>query len=103
MSASDLNDALASERLRRGRGVDRARDRITWQATCDDLPSGTVVLIDGAAHRVDGTGVHRFSFGGWGEVTSMPDSPVAVLTPPTSVAALANGFVPVIAGYGIAG
>ena len=98
MSASDLNDALASERLRRGRGVDRARDRITWRAHCEDLPSGTVILVDGAPHLVGGAGIHRFGFGGWGEVTSMPDSQVEVLTPPTSVAALTNGFVPVIAG-----
>jgi hypothetical protein len=43
---------------------------------------------------VDGT-LRRFTFDGWSGVTAPP--PVAdVLTPPTSVAALAGGYLPLL-------
>ena len=46
LSAGDLNRRLASERLARGRGVDRARDRRRWDAPVASLPPGTVIVSD---------------------------------------------------------
>ena len=65
-SASDLNRRLAKERLRRGRGIDRAGDRVLWSAPIDDLPDGAVIVDDGGAPRlVLADRLLRFSFDGW--------------------------------------
>ncbi|MBA2625480.1 MAG: hypothetical protein H0U89_07745, partial [Acidimicrobiia bacterium] len=61
------------------------------------LPDGTVVLADGRPHLLADGRLHAFSFNGWGPPVTAP-ADVQVLTPPTSVAALARGFVPVVAG-----
>ncbi|MHA6785792.1 hypothetical protein ACVGOW_33070 [Pseudonocardia saturnea] len=89
--AGDLNRLLAAERLRRGRGLDRARDRRTWRGT--DLPDGTVVVTDGP-RLVLGDRLLAFSFDGWRDPVSRPGGTSTVLTPPTSVAALRHGFTP---------
>lgn len=98
LRAIDLNRRLAAHRLRRGRGLDRGGDRMLWTAAIGDLPVGTVV--------VDGDRRPRlllqdrwlaFDFAGWGNPAPRPaGSVVEVLTPPTSVAALAHGFTPVL-------
>ncbi|HEU4320305.1 MAG TPA: hypothetical protein VFS66_09510 [Acidimicrobiia bacterium] len=95
-SAIDLNRMLARERLRRGRGLERGSDRILWEAELSDLPSGTLIVIDGQAHLVNGDTVASFGFDGWGESTPGPTRRVDVLTPPTSVGALQNGYQPVL-------
>jgi hypothetical protein len=105
LRAGDLNRRLAAERLRPGRGWARAGDRPTWAGS--DLPDGTVVLTGGDGPRstgVPGTGavprlvlgdrLWAFSFAGWRDPVPRPPGPLSVLTPPTSVAALRNGFVP---------
>ena len=93
--AKELNRRLAAERLARGRGLGRAGDRILWNVSLEDLPAGVVILHQGAAHLVTAHHLQPFSFDGWGPVTDRPrHTRVQVLTPPTSVAALANGFVP---------
>ncbi len=89
--AGDLNRLLAAERLRPGRGLVRAADRPTWSAR--DVPDGTVVLHDGP-RLVRGDRLLAFSFTGWHSPRPRPSGDLAVLTPPTSVAALAGGFVP---------
>jgi hypothetical protein len=101
IKASELNRMLATERHRRGRGLHRARDRILWTSAVESLPSGSVV-VDPTTHVPSLVTSHRlqpFSFDGWGTPIEVPDTlEVKVLTPPTSVAALANGFVPVLHG-----
>ncbi len=96
--ASDLNERLAAERLHRGRGLERAADRRTWIAAVDDLPAATVILDDARRPRLlvaDRT--LMFSFDGWVDPAPRPrHGEVVVLTPPTSVAALANGYVPLL-------
>ncbi len=95
--ASDLNRMLAAERLRRGRGLRRASDRIVWTTSIDDLPSGTVI-VDAASHEpylLVANRLQRFTFAGWESPIPRPASiDVDVLTPPTSVAAITAGFVP---------
>ncbi len=97
LKAVDLDRRLASERLRRGRGLSRAADRPLWRADVDDLPAGTVVVLGGGAHLLGATTVQPFTFAGWAAPTERPQGiSVEVLTPPTSVAALAGGFVPTV-------
>lgn len=102
LTATDLDRRLAGERLGPGRGLERAAHRLLWCSTLDRLPSGTVVL-DGAAEAGErrpclwsGGMLRPFDFDGWGPAVPGADRPVHVLTPPTSVAALAHGFEPVL-------
>jgi hypothetical protein len=97
-SATDLNRQLARERLRRGRGLDRAGDRLLRSEALASLPGGTVIVIGPSSrpHLVAGDGRLRpFAFAGWGAaVDAPPHTSVDVLTPPTSVDALRHGFTP---------
>lgn len=98
LTAEDLNRRLSAERLRAGRGLDRAADRILWTTEPDRLPAGTVIV--GEERRPQVLLEERlltFTFAGWGQPQPRPDSGVVrVLTPPTSVAALLHGFEPVL-------
>ncbi|MEM7322935.1 MAG: hypothetical protein AAF531_07610 [Actinomycetota bacterium] len=96
--AGELNRRLAAERLRRGRGIDRAADRRWWPASAAELPTGTVVRVADNGPPVLLTEHHAqpFGFDRWGEPVGRPTGDVSVLTPPTSVAALRNGFEPVL-------
>ncbi len=99
IAATDINRRLAGERLRRGRGLDRASHRILWSSLIDDLPAGTVVVDQsgGGARLVTAEHLFGFTFGGWRDPQSRPTGvAVSVLTPPSSVAALANGFQPTL-------
>jgi hypothetical protein len=95
--ADELNRRLAAERLTRGRGLERAGDRILGSRRLDDLPIGTVVLhpTEETPHLVTAHRLQPFGFDGWGPPIERPRGRrVHVLTPPTSIAALDNGFVP---------
>lgn len=95
---SQLNQRLQAERHRRGRGLVRAGDRIVWSAPFAELPDGTIVVApDGACRLVLASRLLRFSFDGWVDPTARPRAGQAtVLTPPTSVAALAHGYAPLL-------
>ena len=93
VSATDLSRMLASERLRRGRGLDRAADRMTWVEELPTLPTGTVIVDAGAPLLVLGDRLLEFDFAGWKAPRNRDaDRRVSVLTPPTSVLALRYGF-----------
>ncbi|HEV7556885.1 MAG TPA: hypothetical protein VGO00_15570, partial [Kofleriaceae bacterium] len=95
--AWQLNDRLHAERHRQGRGLERAGDRIVWSAPYADLPDGTVVVApDRSCGLVLGDRLLRFSFDGWERAMPRPGGEASVLTPPTSVAALAHGYPPVL-------
>jgi hypothetical protein len=98
LKATELDRRLTTERLRRGRGIDRAKDRKTWSSPVDDLPAGTMLVGDeGEARLLLDDGLLRFTFDGWTDPDERPArTTVRVLTPPTSVAALRHGFVPVL-------
>lgn len=97
LMANELDARLHAERHRRGRGIDRAGDRLTWSAGAPDLPDGTIVLDDAGAPRllIGGRSL-AFRFAGWDDPAGRPSGDVEVLTPPTSVSALAAGFVPTL-------
>jgi hypothetical protein len=95
--AAALDRRLVGERHRRGRGLARAADRIVWEARIGDLPSGTVVVDDRRARLLIDDRLLAFTFEGWTAAIDRPRTgSVHVLTPPTSVAALANGFSPLL-------
>jgi hypothetical protein len=98
ISATELNRRLAVERLRRGAGLDRARDRRLWRGPLQELPVGTMVIDEeGVARVVLEEQLLRFGFDGWADSGPRPpDGEVTVLTPPTSVAALRGGFIPIL-------
>ena len=105
LRAWQLNQRLVGERHRPGRGLDRARDRIVWSAADDTLPDGTMVIDAGGDPRlVVGERLLRFTFAGWTDPLPRTGSgTIAVLTPPTSVAALANGYRPCLHPSALAG
>ncbi len=93
--ATEQNRMLAAERLRRGRGIDRAADRKTWAEDISALPDGTVIVEAGAPLLVLENSLFEFDFGGWRSPVRRPEGgQVVVLTPPTSVVALRHGFAP---------
>lgn len=97
MLAVEMNQRLAAQRHRRGRGLVRAQDRILWIETLAELPAGTVVIESETRtpHLVADGHLQAFSFGGWGQPQKWPQSvAMEVLTPALSVAALRNGYVP---------
>jgi hypothetical protein len=69
-----------------------------WSAPYAELPDGTVIVApDGSCQLVIEDRLHRFSFEGWQPAAPRPAAgEAAVLTPPTSVAALAHGYRPVL-------
>ncbi|HEU4916802.1 MAG TPA: hypothetical protein VFV13_09605 [Acidimicrobiia bacterium] len=96
--AARLNRLLATERLRPGRGLERAADRITWTASPGLLPPGTIIVDSGRnPSLVIDDRLMSFDFSGWADPRPMPHGEtVEVLTPPTSVAAMQYGFEPVL-------
>lgn len=95
VSAVELNRLLSRERLRRGRGLKRASDRMLWEADLASIPVGTVVVdARRAPHLVTESALAPFSFAGWGEPEPRSEGVVGVLTPPTSVLALRHGYLP---------
>lgn len=98
VGAADLNRLLTTERLRKGRGLERRNDRHLWTAPLHQLPIGTVIV--GPERQpliILDDQLMEFSFSGWTTPHPLPDTNVVtVLTPPTSVAALQHGFTPVL-------
>ncbi len=98
LRAADLNQRLNAERLRRGRGLSRSGDRLVWSMPFSALPDGAIVVSgDRDCELVLGQRLLRFSFERWTHARHRPRSgTAAVLTPPTSVAALTHGYGPVL-------
>jgi hypothetical protein len=99
ITAPAINRRLATERLERGRGLTRAGDRQLWAAALDGLPDGTVVVAPtGEPRLIRDEDTWRFTFAGWTDPSPRDHLPavVDVLTPPTSVAALAHDFSPTL-------
>jgi hypothetical protein len=95
--ATELNRMLAGERLAPGRGLQRAGDRKIWRTVADGLPDGAVIVgADRTPLLILGDEASRFSFQGWGSPSPRPGGIVDVLTPQTSVAALGNGYRPLL-------
>jgi len=89
--ADDIDRALHAERLQRG-GAKR-----TYMARPSDLPDGTMVALDGRAWLILGRELVAWSAAGYTDRRRRPTrTKVAVLTPPSTVAAIRGGYHPAL-------
>jgi hypothetical protein len=89
-TADEIDDCLHRDRL------DAIRSKRTYKAYLDDLPDGVFITMEGRqaqALLVQGDSLLVWSAGGYRErIRRAAPSPVAVLTPLSSVAAIRAGF-----------
>jgi hypothetical protein len=86
--ADAMDEALHGER------VEGRRKRL-WRARLGDLPQGTMIARGGRAYAVRSGLLSPWSFAGYGAPAPLEPGVLAdVLTPPSTVAALANGYRP---------
>jgi hypothetical protein len=90
--AAEMDAVLHAER------VDRAtRRQRTTRAQIGSLPAGVMVRRDGRLWLLADGHLREWSFGGYGEPQPVRASaPAEVLTPPSSVAVLAQGYRPLL-------
>lgn len=94
VTAAVLNEELQKER------VDEDGFKVTFRTPLSDLPDGTMVSISGVAepHLIWKDQLHPWSAGGYGTGVQLKHSErVEVLTPKSTVRALAAGFSPHVA------
>jgi hypothetical protein len=93
-SVAPIDEALHRER------IDRQGRKVTWAARARDLPDGAMVELPsapGTAWLVHAGCLKPWSPGGYGGARPLDcAADVAVLTPRSTVAALRNGYRPVI-------
>ncbi len=87
-SAPEMDAVLHGERL-------EGRTKRMWRAEAAGLPDGTMVAVRGQAFAVRGGEMLPWSFGGYGMGSPLPSGPVDVLTPPSIMDVLREGFAPV--------
>ncbi len=81
------------KRLHRDR-VTRRREQIRFDALIETLPDGAMVLYRQQPHLLLGQALLRYTPNGYAERVARPNGPVTVLTPRSTVATLALGYVP---------
>lgn len=86
--APEMDVVLQAERL-------DGREKRVHAAGIEDLPDGAMIARGGRAWAVRGDALLPWSYGGYGAPKRRGSGPAQVLTPPTMVAALRAGFVPV--------
>ncbi len=86
--ADAMDEALDRERR------DKKARRL-WRARLGDLPDGAMIARDGRAHALRAGALLPWSFAGYGAPAALdPGAAADVLTPPSTVAALARGYRP---------
>jgi hypothetical protein len=86
--ADAMDDVLHRERLTEGR-------KRVWRSRLGALADGTMIVWEGRAHAVRDGRVAPWSFEGYGAPLTLPTAiEVDVLTPPSTVGALAAGYRP---------
>ena len=90
-SASDLNDAIASEMQGRLKG-----EYEPSASEAVNLPDGAMFASGDYAWLKLGPAAWRWSFEGYGHAASLPEGQVTVLTPSVTVDALKGGYRPAI-------
>ena len=83
----EVDAVLQAERLNPA-GDRKRRHRLPGR----DLPDGTMLELDGRPWLLAGGEVRLWTPGGYGRVRPRPDGEVEVLTPPTLVRALTDGY-----------
>jgi hypothetical protein len=83
-----MDEALHRER------IDKKQKRL-WRARIGDLPEGAMIARGGKAYAVRSRALAPWSFAGYGAPGPLElDAMVDVLTPPSTVAALKEGYKP---------
>jgi hypothetical protein len=86
--ADAMDEVLHRERLADGR-------KRVWRSRLGALPDGAMIVWGGGAHALQDGKPAPWSFEGYGApLTLPPETEVDVLTPPSTVAALAAGYRP---------
>ena len=86
--ADAMDDVLHRERLIDGK-------KRLWRSRLGELPDGAMIVWEDRAHAVRGGRLARWSFEGYAApFTLSSETEVDVLTPPSTVAALAAGYRP---------
>jgi hypothetical protein len=69
---------------------------LTYTEWLDALPNGTFVVLDASSvpYLVHGDALLPWSFEGYGQPIARPTTAVQVLTPHSTVRALAHGYLP---------
>jgi hypothetical protein len=88
--AAEMDATLHAERVRRD------RTQIVWRSRVGDLPDLAMVRDRYGIGLLRAGAVRPWSPGGYGPARPVTGEVVDVLTPPSSVAALACGYVPVL-------
>jgi hypothetical protein len=90
--AAEMDACLHRERVH-----SYSRRQVTHRATAGDLPDGVVIRHAGEPALLVGGRALPWSFGGYGDpVRVRAATAVEVLTPPSSVAAIAAGYRPLV-------
>jgi hypothetical protein len=87
--ADEIDARLHEERL-------DGRERRLHEARLGELPGGSFVLHDGAPWLVLGSELLEWMPGGYGTRAPRPSGAAQLITPPTLVAVLRNGWEPVV-------
>jgi len=84
-------------RLHAERVDSRSRRQLTRQAAADQLPDGVMIRHDGVPGLLAGGLLLPWSFTGYlAPVALPPGTPVELLTPPATGAAIAAGYRPLL-------
>jgi hypothetical protein len=96
-SVDTIDSALHRERIS-DHFYQRDKQKITYAEQLIQLPDGTLVLLEanGAPYLVFGDALYRWSFEGYGQPIARTSMTVQVLTPRSTVRALAHGYRPAI-------
>ena len=94
-SVDTIDTTLHGERIS-DHYYQRDKVKLTYTERLDQLPDGTVVVLDASAipYLVLGDTLLPWSFEGYGQPIARPTIPVRVLTPRSTVRALAHGYLP---------
>ncbi len=85
-----IDRCLHSER------VSRSREQITYLAEVDGLPDGVFVAVDGRPYLVRGDALLLWTTSGYVERRERPNGCATLVTPRSTVGALAAGYAPAI-------
>jgi hypothetical protein len=89
--AHEMDAVLHHER------VDRHRRQVTHRAPAGELPDGAMIAAGGRIGLLAGGRLRPWSFGGYGPPAEIrTPGAVEVLTPPSTVAAIAAGYRPLV-------
>jgi len=87
-SAPEMDAVLHEERL-------ISRSKRTWRAEAAGLPDGTMIAHGDQPMALRGNGTFAWFYAGYSPALARPTGEVEVITPPSTVAVLREGFGPV--------